>query len=194
MHLNNEQLLELDDTAKLHLISCSDCRKKVKNIANLRMGLTKLPVLKMPTNNWQQTKQAYLLQLKEQQAEKSKREMKIWRAGALSMAASLLIVVLWGMPKLSVNSHMPLTKETQLSQLIAHNQLLQQEFSQRATASLDNVYLVQLNDELSKIDKALQQAYAESVGNKEKEQLWQQRHKIIGQMLLATEQQKTITI
>jgi len=194
MHLNNEQLLELDDIAKSHLACCSDCRNKVKNIASLRMGLTKLPILKMPTNNWQQTKQAYLLQLKEQQAEKSKKEMKFWRAGALSMAASLLIVVLWEMPKLSVNSHMPPEKETQLSQLIAHNQLLQQEFSQRATASINSVYLVQLNEELSNIDKALQHAYAESVSNKEKEQLWQQRHKIIGQMLLATEQQKTITI
>jgi len=194
MHLNNEQLLELDDTARLHLACCSDCRNKVKNIANLRVGLTELPILKMPTNNWQQTKQAYLLQLKEQQAEKSNRDMKFWRAGALSMAASLLIVVLWGMPKLSVNSHMPLTKETQLSQLITHNQLLQQEFSQRATASINSVYLVQLNEELSQIDKALQQAYAESVSNKEKEQLWQQRHKVIGQMLHASEQQKTITI
>lgn len=192
MHLSDQELLELDASAKLHLNGCEHCQQKAENLRKMRIKFSQLPANSMMKSNWQQTKQAYLFELKVKESEKAKQNLIFWRSSSFALAASLLLVVLWQFG-LGTNPA-PVHSTTQLETLIAHNQMLQKEFAQIEQASFNDVNFIELQHELSLVDFALQQAYEQKAEDEEKAKLWQKRHKLMKQMLQAREKRKVMVI
>lgn len=192
MHLSDQALLELDASGKIHLEECEHCRKRAENLRNIRQKLNEMPQASNMQNRWQQTKQAYFLELKERETEQANKKVLFWRNSSLALAASLLLMVLWQYPIGYKEPAMQI--DSQLSSLIAHNQLLQKEFEQISEASLSNVNLINLKHELSLIDQALQNAYLKQLSDEEKAKLWQQRHALMKKMLLEREKRKVMVI
>ena len=192
MHLSDQELMELDASGKLHLSECEHCQQKLNNLNQFREKFSQLPKMSMNKNGWQSIKQDYLYELKEKENESAKKQLFFWRSSSVGLAASLLIMVLW---QLNLDSDINIASpDNQLSQLIAHNQMLQKEFAQHAQINMTSVSLVELKHELSLVDIALRDAYEQKQSNEQKAQLWQKRQELMKKMLHARDKRQIMNI
>ncbi|TQV86550.1 DUF3379 domain-containing protein [Aliikangiella coralliicola] len=198
MHLSDEQLIELDSNARSHIADCHQCQQKIANLENLRQRLRALPEVPAPENGWLRVSQAYQFQVEQQQARK---QVSFWRFSSFALVASLSLVLFFLWPSEKAGqldqsmSENQLAHSQKLKSLIEQNDLLQQQLNRQLMLNhLDEANFKRLQVELSVVDKALQQAYIQRLGSDEKVQLWQQRQRLIEQLLESAKRPEIVKI
>ncbi len=193
MHLTDDQLLEHDEFAETHLLSCEICKQRANQLLNIRLKLSDLPIIAQSQNNWQSIQKLHFERQLQSDLKQSQQKIKFWRLGSLALAASLAIVVLW--PNLQSSNQADFNQSNQLAVLIEQNNLLQQQLLQKQNTN----HLVNFNDgylefELSQLDQRIQKAYLEQSNDAHKKALWSERQELIKKSLSDHKQNKTITI
>lgn len=172
MHLNDQQLLELNDEHQHHLEQCKECSLRAKNLAKIREQLNTLPTTELPNKNWQAIKE----QFESQQVINKPRVnvFKFWHVASLAIAASALLMIY--MPSVNMLNTPELSKDQQLANLIEeNNQLQQQLFTSLNEKNNGQIDIVLMQSELSLIDFSIQQAYLEEGEIDDLSKLWTQR-------------------
>ena len=183
MHLNDQQLIELDETDHAHISECDSCRIKANNLINLRQQLSELPEQEKIPSSWSEVQNIHSKRQQAKQLQQNRKLLNKWRLGSFALAASLLMVLIWPGSEPTIEQ----INKTQLATLIEQNNLLQLKLGQElnSTASV-NLKLIMLD--ISDIDQAIQRAYLLKMDDTEKLKLWKTRRELIEQ-LLADKQQ-----
>lgn len=172
MHLNDEQLLELNDEHQHHLAQCEMCSLRVENLAKIREQLSALPTAELPNKNWQAIKEQF-----ENQHVITKSRInvfKFWQLASIAIAASALLMIY--MPSVNLLNIPELSKDQQLANLIAeNNQLQQQLFESLNEKKNQQMDVALMQSELSLIDLSIQQAYLDEGTIDDLSKLWTQR-------------------
>jgi len=205
MHLTDEELLELNETGRKHLMLCAECNQKAMVLVEMRQQLSQQPSMSdIPDfkTNWQHIKQVHHHNKNEQfndeikiNAIKVQRKLTFWRLASISLAASFAIVILIKIYSTQM-SDFSQSQEIELARWIEKNHQVQQELTQRVSLDLvSRISTNQLQLDLADIDASLQIAYLKHSDNSEKLKLWRQRKEIIENYLLTiTNIKKSTTI
>ena len=191
MHLTDEQLLELDEISKQHLIECNECKQRVDILLNIRQQLTQQKTMPKFEQNWQEIKQGY----QREQQKKSETKIIFWRFSALAFAAAFVFMTVLPLFKAPSINGIVDENEITLANWVEQNKQAQQQLEQQLSSNLLlRVQFNQLQVQLTDIDKALQQVYLLNKGTSEKIKLWQQRKKAIDNSLKKMQQTHIISI
>ena len=180
MHLNDQQLIELDEKCLNHLASCSQCKQRMEVLTQLRVGLQAEDIPKPSVSldeGWQALKIAQQAHQKNLKFESKKRSQR-WSLSHLPLAASILLVVLFigdkYISKANIDHSMLITA------LIEQNNLLQKQLTTIQKNQHNNIESDgQLRYSLTVQDRKIQQAYIDSASEEQKLLLWLERQKII---------------
>jgi|GEM_PF-1411974 len=195
MHLSDEQLLELDESGKIHLMSCEQCRERAAEVLHIRAQLGQLNTVPAPQQSWLAIKADYQSQQRQQQQQQADKKLAFWRISSFALAASLAAVLIWQWPQLLERKGQPGSEAIQMASLIDQNRLLQQQLNQQlVTRTLTSSANKQLQIALAAIDRALQQAYLQNASEEDKAALWLQRQKIIQESLKTPHNNQIIRI
>ncbi len=196
MHLNDQQLTELGENELSHISSCSLCKQRLTVLKQLRSGLISVDIpapIQSLEEGWQALKLAQQVHQKELTIVKNKKNAQLWKFSSLSLAASILFVVIF-----FGNHHTfspEVDHEAQLVALIEQNNLLQQQLvalqNDKKTA-VDDYGL--LRYQLTAMDKKIQQVYTDITPTEQKLALWLERQKTIERWLAKKPTAKAIKI
>ena len=178
MHLNDDQLLDLNDEHKNHVNNCELCANRLENLKAVQDQLNSLPQLSIPNKSWQNLQLKHQVSQKNIQLVQHKKRMQRWKLSSLALAASILLVLL--VPQLD-DSNIPKNDlNQQVAELIEQNNWLQQElYKTNLELESQQVDLSLVSAQLSILDTSIQQAYMEQLPATEVSKLWQKRLEII---------------
>ena len=187
MHLNDEQLLDLNDKHKNHVNNCELCANRLENLKAVQGQLNSLPQLSMPNKSWQNLQLKHQVSQKNIQLVQHKKRMQRWKLSSLALAASILLVLL--VPQLD-DSNIPKNDlNQQVAELIEQNNWLQQElYKTNLELESQQVDLSLVSSQLSILDTSIQQAYMEQLPATEVSKLWQKRLKVIKNKIVEKQQ------
>jgi len=187
MHLNDEQLLDLNDKHKNHVNNCELCANRLENLKAVQGQLNSLPQLSMPNKSWQNLQLKHQVSQKNIQLAQHKKRMQRWKLSSLALAASISLVLLvpqvhdFNSPKNDLNQ--------QIAELIEQNNWLQQElYKTNLELESKQVGLSLVSAQLSILDTSIQQAYMEQLPATEVSKLWQKRLEIIKNKIVEKQQ------
>lgn len=174
MHLNDYQLLELDERGKLHLNECLECSKKAENLAKIRQALGNLPIRELPNKDWQTLKQLHLSENNNVKYLFGIKKRKVSWAISLGIAASVLLMVY--IPSMSIFESQLLSENQELFNLIEEsNQLQQSLFNSTIGEESDQWEISLIQSKINLVDQSLQQAYLHRRSIDEISLLWNKR-------------------
>ncbi|NQZ82799.1 MAG: hypothetical protein HRT52_17460 [Colwellia sp.] len=196
MHLNDQQLIELDECNLSHIASCATCRQRAEVLKQLRIDLQEVVILEpliSLDDGWQALKLEQQIHIKNVSFNLDKRRAQRWWLSGISFAASiLLMVIVFDSPYSSAPN---VDHNAQLIALIEQNKLLQQQLvamqenNQKAAADYG-----QLRYQLTMLDQKIQQAYIDVTPAEQKLALWLERQKAIEHWLTKKPIPKSINI
>lgn len=198
MHLNDQQLIELDEGNLNHITSCSVCRQRLEVLKQLRAGLQDIDIPEsfIPLNDgWQALKLAQQAQQQQPNVSynlNSKRGQRWW-ISSLSLAASIVLIAIIFHDKYIVAPQ--INHDIQLAALIEQNNLLQKKLA--AMQENNNKTIEgygQLRYLLTSLDQQIQQAYIDTKPAEQKLLLWLERQKTIERWFEKKEAPKSIKI
>lgn len=187
MHLNDDQLLDLNDEHKNHVNNCELCANRLENLKAVQDQLNILPQLSIPNKSWQNLQLKHQVSQKNIQLVQHKKRMQRWKLSSLALAASILLVLL--VPQLD-DSNIPKNDlNQQVAELIEQNNWLQQElYKTNLELESQQVDLSLVSSQLSILDTSIQQAYMEQLPATEVSKLWQKRLKVIKNKIVEKQQ------
>lgn len=182
MHLNDEQLLELDDDNEYHISQCEECNKRAKNLAKLRKELKNLPLKSLPDKNWQTLKQIYSTRNYKAEPMRGISSGKLWPVIGVSIAASALLMIFT--PSIDIFGSKALSQNQQIVALIEKNNLLQQQLVDFMSAQdKEKIHGSLIRSQLSLIDQSIQHVHLKEGSSNELLQLWNQRCELMKEEL-----------
>lgn len=193
MHLNDEQLLELDEVGHKHVDQCAICQQKVQNLISIRQQLVALPQSSNMPDRWSDIQKDYADIQQSKQLERTRGQLKRWQLGSFALAASLSAVLLWpGTPSLPPFEQ---SANSQLTALIEQNNFLQHQLDLKSQNNyLTNVSYKRMQIDINNIDLAIQRAYLKDANIDEKSKLWKTRKQLIRQILSEDNKTRTLRI
>jgi len=168
MHLTNDELFEVPQHKKNHIVSCTECTKRIKDVARLNKGLNEMEQLELP----RELKSRVIDNIVRKKATKSNIKRLF---NTFSMAATIAIVILAVFVK--SNSHIS-TEE-----LIVTSQKLELRYNYVKRNSRYVFLNTDLYDELARLDSRLQNAYLEHDTDEVIKKLWQERIRLLNKLI-----------
>jgi len=195
MHLSNDQLLELTNENKQHLLQCKQCQQKLDHLKTLRFNVRNQMENHQAPDQWQKIKDSFEAQQQEKQLHRFTKKVQFWKIASVAIAASFTLVVIWQ----TFNHHFLIDQyheqTAQLNLLIKKNNAMQQIINDKLSKSgITNIRTINLQIELDIIDNALQQAYLQKVDTDKKSTLWRQRELILKETLSSISNTTTMKI
>jgi hypothetical protein len=175
-HLTDEQLLELEDLHHNHVASCEFCQQRLQRISEIRTKLIAMPLMQAPEiNGLNINTQSLAKPPALGQTSTSTKNVFMWRTALVAMAASVVFVVAISWWRVTAPNNEDVY--TALVQIIEkNNQVFDQSQSSGKPAILIDM---QFDDELSRIESAIQNAYINHEAPEKKLRLWEQRHALL---------------
>lgn len=193
MHLNDEQLLELDQSGHLHIDQCESCRQRASNLNEMRQVFQSMPDISLPSGGWQEIQKIQNERQQFSDLKRTRQQLTRWKIGSLALAASLTAIMLW-----PVSHTPPLTSplsNQQLNALIEQNRYLQQQLDLTLeTNNQTNVSYQMLKMDIQSIDQSIQRAYLQGDSDEQKSSLWEIRKQLVDQLLSNDKKIQTIRI
>ena len=178
-HLTDEQLLESDAFNNIHLTSCENCKLRLQHISQIRNKLIAIPLLIAPESIGQNIdfhSQAKHKQRLLGQTQRSSEKKLLWQSVLVSMAASIAVVIVisWWRVSAPINENV----YSALAKIIDKNNQVfspSKDHMGKMAVFID----LQFDDELSRIESDIQNAYLNNSLPEQKLQLWEQRHALL---------------
>jgi hypothetical protein len=185
MHLSDDKLISARDGSLTgdggeHLKTCKSCQSRLDALVGLRGKLNELPLISMPSDQWDTIKQQHQIDRTKQALEHSKNRSRFWQFSSFALAASFagffVAFIFLGESQIPNGSSI----ERKVAGLIEENNQLQKVLKNQN--SKKQYYLATVHSyemELEKIDKELQIAYIEGASPEAKVKLWMARKLLI---------------
>lgn len=179
-HLTVQQLIEFDEHAHSHILSCDQCRDNLQHLTQIRSRLHEMPLLVAPAALELQI-DVYLQNQSTSlnpQASSYKKTFA-WQTAYLAMAASVVVIVAISGWRITAPD-----KEnvyTELAQMIDKNNQLFDQQTNEVTNTIGFIDL-QLDDELTALDAKIQNAYLNHASAQQKLRLWEQRYQLLSKI------------
>lgn len=181
MHLDDQQLIELDESSLIHITSCAVCRQRLAVLKQLRANLQEVaipePIISLD-DGWQAVKLAQQTHQKNVSYNQNNNNEQHWWNNPLPLAASILLLAFILGDKYFIAPD--IEDDIQLTALIEQNDILQKQLAAMQEGKNKNMNGGgQLRYQLTAIDQKIQRAYIETTSAEQKLLLWLERQKTI---------------
>jgi hypothetical protein len=181
VHLDDQQLIELDESSLIHITSCAVCRQRLAVLKQLRANLQEVaipePIISLD-DGWQAVKLAQQTHQKNVSYNQNNNNEQHWWNNPLPLAASILLLAFILGDKYFIAPD--IEDDIQLTALIEQNDILQKQLAAMQEGKNKNMNGGgQLRYQLTAIDQKIQRAYIETTSAEQKLLLWLERQKTI---------------